>query len=562
MSKQIVINAGIRQKRAAILRDGNLEDILLETDTYNQIASNVYRGKVKDVLAGMQAAFIDIGIDKNAFLHISDIYPILNSEQRKKWNKKELSVQHVLQPGQEIMVQVVKEPIGSKGAKVSCKVTLPGRYLVLLPFENRTGISRRINDNFERNKLRNIARELTEDDGFGVIVRTNARNKDKGTLAHDYKYLTSLWQEINRRYKNNRAPALIYKNVELIKSIVRDYMSRDVDKVVIDDREEYKKLKSLTYKIVPELKNRIYMYDKTVPIFDNYRVEKEMNKIFKRKIWLNSGGYIIFDSTEALMSIDVNTGKFVGKKNLQDTVFKTNIEAAEEIARQLKQRDIGGIIIIDFIDMHKQENQQQVINTLEKELAKDRTKTAVLGFTQLGLVEMTRQKVREDLGDLIQKNCPYCDGTGQVMSETTMALQVIRKIDRLTNMEDFSAILLELHPKVAAVLIGGGGDKLEELEEKLGIEIYINGNKDLHIEDYNILDKGSRKKLRELALPVNEGEEYKIVIEEKHVSNSGDGIARLKGYIIIVKGAGHLIGEKVKIKIKDVHRTFARGIMV
>ncbi|MFW5976776.1 MAG: Rne/Rng family ribonuclease [Bacillota bacterium] len=562
MSNQIVINSGIRQKRAAIIKDGVLEDILMETDTYNQIASNIYRGKVKDVLAGMQAAFIDIGIDKNAFLHISDMYPLLNSNQRKKWKNKELAIQHVLQPGQEIMVQIVKEPIGTKGAKVTCKVTLPGRYLVLLPYENRIGISRRINKNSERNKLRNIARDMTEDDDFGVIVRTNARNKNKDTLAHDYRYLTSLWKEINRRFKSNRAPALIYKNVELIKSIVRDYMSKDVDKVIIDSREDYNELKNLTYKIVPEFKNRIYIYDKSIPIFENYQIEKEMEKIFKRKIWLDSGGYIIFDSTEALMSVDVNTGKFVGKKNLQDTVFKTNIEAAREIARQLKLRDIGGIIIIDFIDMNQNDHQKQVVKTLEEELAKDRTKTAVLGFTRLGLVEMTRKKVREDLGDLIQKSCPYCEGTGQVMSETTMALKVIRKIKRLAEKEDFSAILLELHPKVAAVMIGGGGDKLEELEKKLDIEIYMNGNKELHIEDYNIIEKGSRNKLRELSLPVNKDEVYQVIIEEKHVSNDEDGIARLKGYIVIVKNAGHLIGEKVKVNINEVHRTFAKGELV
>ncbi|MFW6256598.1 MAG: Rne/Rng family ribonuclease [Bacillota bacterium] len=561
MSKQIIINSGLREKRAGILVDNELDEILLETDTYDRIASNIYRGRVKDVLAGMQAAFIDIGTEKNAFLHISDMYPLLNKKQRQKWSKKQLSIQHVLQPGQEIMVQVVKEAIGSKGPKVTCKISIPGRYFVLLPYENRIGISRRIKRNQKRNRLKKIARELTRDE-FGVIVRTNAEGKEKNVLANDYNYLINIWETIQHRYENNRAPALIYKHVEMIKLIVRDYLSTDINKVVVDDDEVYNKLLEMTKKIAPHLKNRIFRYQRETPIFENYRIEKELEKIFRRKVWLDSGGYIIIDSTEALVSIDVNTGKYIGKDNLQETVFKTNLEAAREIARQLKLRDIGGIIIIDFIDMNKKEHQNKVIEVLEEELSKDRTKTGVLGLTQLGLVEMTRQKVRDDLGDLVQKDCPYCEGTGQVMSEKTMALEVIRKLRKMTITENFSAILLEMHPRVAAVLIGVGGEKLEELEKELDIEIYINGNKELHIEDLNILEKGTKERLRNRALPVNEGEKVKIRIEEKHVNNESDGIARLKGYIIIVKEAGHLVNERVEVEIKEVSRTFARAELV
>jgi len=561
LSKQIIINSGLREKRAGILVDNKLEDVLLETDTYDQIASNIYRGRVRDVLAGMQAAFVDIGAEKNAFLHISDIYPLLNKKQKDKWNKKQLSIKHVLQPGQEIMVQVAKEAIGSKGPKATCKISIPGRYFVLLPFENRIGVSRRIEDNNKRERLKSIARSFTGNK-FGVIVRTNARDKKKSVLRNDYNYLTNIWKTVQHRYRNNRAPVLIYRHVELIKLIVRDYLSTDINKVVVDDRDVYEELLEKTKKIAPHLKNRVFYYKEDTPIFENYGIEKEMEKIFRRKVWLDSGGYIIIDSTEALVSIDVNTGKYIGEDNLQKTVFKTNMEAAREIARQLKLRDIGGIIIIDFIDMNKKEHQNQVLDTLKDELSKDRTKTGVLGLTQLGLVEMTRQKVRDDLGDLVQKDCPYCDGTGQVLSEKTMALEVIRKLEKMTVYEDFSAILLEMHPRVAAVLIGSGGDKLTELENKLQIEIYINGNKDLHIEDLNILDKGSRKRLRKRSLPVNEGEKVKVKIEERHINNEDDGIARLKGYIIIVKGGGHLINERVEVEIREVSRTFARARLV
>ncbi len=561
MSKQIIINSGIRQKRAAILKDNVLEDILIETDTYQQIASNIYRGKVKDVLAGMQAAFVDIGIEKNAFLHISDVYPILNSGQKEKWNNNNLSIKEVLQPGQEIMVQVTKEPIGSKGAKVTGKVSLPGRYLVLLPYENRIGVSRRINQDDERDRLKKITQELTNEK-FGAIVRTNAFQKSMSVLAHDYNYLTNLWQEIQQRYRNNKAPNLIYKNVELIKLLVRDYLSSDIDKVVIDSDGDYEKLMTLTSRIVPELENKIYRYTRDTPIFESYEIEKEFQKIYKRKIWLDSGGYIIIDFTEALVSIDVNTGKYVGNEDLQNTVFKTNKEAAREIARQLKLRDIGGIIIIDFIDMDYKTHQNKVLDVFEEELARDRTKTAVQGFTQLGLVEMTRKKVRESLGDLIQKRCPYCEGTGQIRSESTMALNIISHLNKLTDREDFSAILLEVHPRVAAVIIGSGGDKLEELEEKLGIDIYLNGDKNLHMENFNIVKKGDKDKLRELALPVSKGDKFEIMIEEKHGNNAKHGIARLKGYIIIVENAGHSVDEKVKVKIKEVHRTFATAELV
>ncbi len=556
MSRQIIINSGLREKRAAILENNNLDDVLFETDTYDQIVRNIYRGKVKDVLPGMQAAFIDIGIEKNSFLHISDIYPLLNKNQRNKWNSKELGIQHVLQPGQEIMVQLIKEPIGSKGPKATCKVTIPGRYFVYLPFENKIGISRRISNESERNRLRNIASDLVGSND-GVIVRTNAFHKEKEILENDYQFLTGLWSDINENYRSSRAPALVYKDVDLIKLIIRDYLSPEIDKIVIDDEEDYRELLKLTDRIVPELKNRIYYYDRPDPIFSTYGIEKELNKALKRKVWLNSGGYIIIDTTEALISIDVNTGKYIGKKNLQETVFKTNLEAAREIARQLRLRDIGGIIIIDFIDMDTKEHQDEVLRVFEEELARDRTKTALLGLTQLGLVEMTRKKVRDGLGELVQKECPYCQGTGRIISESTMALKVIREINKLALKEKFAAILIELHPDVAAVLIGSGGDKLTELEKKLDKDIYIRGNNELHLEDINIIKKGSKENLRRLALPVNEGEKYKIKIVDKHVNNPVDGIARIRGYIIIVNNGGNLVGEEVEVEINQVHRTFA-----
>ena len=558
MSRQIIINSCIREKRAAIKENNNLIDLMFERDTYDQIVYNVYKGRVQDVLPGMQAGFVDIGLEKNAFLHISDVYPLLNQEQEKKWRNNNLSIKEVIQPGQKIMVQVVKEPIGTKGAKVTCKVTLPGRYLVLMPFENRTGISRRINDNKERNRLKDIAEELIGDD-YGLIVRTNTESKDREIIENDFNFLLHLWKNIWRDYQKAKTPALIYKDAELTKQIVRDYLSPDVNKIVIDDEKEYEKLNQLAEKSVPGSHNKIHLYERKTPIFDTYQIENEIKKLWKRKVWLDSGGYVIIDNTEALVSIDVNTGKYTGKKNLQDTVFKTNLEAAVEIARQLRLRDIGGIIIIDFIDMSIEKNKEEVLRVLEEELSKDRTKTALLGLTKLGLVEITRKKVREELGELFQKDCPYCNGTGLVMSETTMAMNIIRELKKLSTEENVEAILLELHPDVAAVLIGAGGDKLSELENELNMDIYIRGNNEYHIESYEIISKGSKKELKRMALPVNQGEKYNVYIEDTHLHNEQDGIARFKGYIIIVKDGGKLKERDVDVEIKEVHRTFAKA---
>ncbi|MGM0409616.1 MAG: Rne/Rng family ribonuclease [Bacillota bacterium] len=487
MTKQIIINSNYSEKRAAILKNNKLEDVFFERESYNRIAGNIYRAVVRDVLPGMQASFVDIGLEKNAFLHISDLYPRFTEKEKKKWSAKKLSIKHLLQPEQELMVQVEKEAIGTKGPKVTCKISLPGRYFVLLPFEDKIGISRRINEKHERNRLKNIANDITRNN-VGVIVRTNAYHRTRSELENDFNYLMTIWRNTQKKYKKVKGPHLLYRDVELIKEIARDYLSDDTKKVVIDDKDDYHKLKELAANIAPSVKNRIYLYDKDLPIFTTYGIEKELDKALKRKVWLDSGGYIIFDSTEALVSVDVNTGKYTGTKDLQDTVFKTNVEAAKEIARQLRLRDIGGIIIIDFIDMEREHHQREVLNTLENELAKDRTKTAMLGLTRLGLVEMTRKKVRERFGELLQKECPYCHGTGKVLSPESMALRVRRKIHMLSVDEKVNYLKIELHPDVVAIL-RNPKEKLREFEKEMNMKIKFKGNEKLHIEDINIIEK-------------------------------------------------------------------------
>lgn len=561
MGRQIIINSGIREKRAAVLEEGQIEDVFLEQDIYDQIAGNIYRGKVRDVLPGMQAAFVDIGIDRNAFLHINDLYPLLDEERIELWKNNKLSVQEILKPGQEIMVQVIKESIGSKGPKATCKISLPGRYFVLMPFESRINISRKITDTQAREKLKSITTELLKNQ-FGVIIRTNSVGREKRELEKDLEYLIQIWKSVLKDYQGLKALSLVYRHAGLIMQVVRDYISTDIEKVVIDDEKEYDYIVNLLERIAPNLKNRVYLYEREIPIFVNYNIERELTKVLNRKVWLNSGGYIIIDKTEALVSIDVNTGKYTGKKNLQETVFRTNLEAAKEIARQLRIRDIGGIIIIDFIDMELKEHQEKVLEVFERELNKDKTKTALLGLTKLGLVEMTRKKVREGFSELMQKECPYCHGSGMVISESSMALKIIRDLIELIARERFSAILLEVHPKVAAVLIGAGGDKLKELEEELNLDIYISGNDELHIEKYNIISKGSKEELVKLALPVREGEEYDLLIEDRQLNNSNYGVSRINGYIILIKEAGSRVGEIVKVRITEISRTYARAEII
>jgi len=477
VSKKILINSGIREKRAAILVNDNLDNLFFERDTYERNEGSIYRGKVKDVLPGMQAAFVDIGSERNGFLHINDAYPLFNDKQRKKFSKRRLKINHVLNPGQEIMVQVTKEPIGEKGPKLTCRVSLPGRYYVFLPNENRINISRRIRDHGERGRLKNITKNLINGN-TGVIIRTNAANKDKKLLKMDYNFLNSLWQRILSRYKRSRAPKLLHSDINLIHQIVRDHLGSDIDRVVIDDREDYKNLSEFAERLDPDINSRIFLYQRERPIFETYGIEQELDKLMRRKVWLKSGGHVVFDSTEALVAVDVNTGKYVGKKNLQDTVFKTNLEAAKEIARQLRLRDIGGIIIIDFIDMEDVEHQRQVLRVLEKALEKDHAKTKCTGVTELGLVQLTRKRTRESLEQTLCEACSTCAGRGTLKTPETVCYEIFREIlreERAYSAETY--MVLASQPVVDRLLD-------EESSSVADLEIFINKTIRFQVEQH------------------------------------------------------------------------------
>jgi len=564
VTKEIIVNTENDETRVAVLEEGVLAELYIERPVAQRLAGNIYKGRVENVLPGMQAAFVNTGLEKNAFLYVADaVAARSNGEDVEIFNaNKRVSIKDVLRQGQNVIVQITKDPMGTKGARVTTHITLPGRYLVLMPTVDYIGVSRRIENDRERERLKNLAEKL-KPRRMGLIVRTVAEGRDEEELRHDVNFLTKLWSKIRGRARNANAPALLHKDLGLIERIIRDILSLDVDKLIIDSKHEYEKIIDYLDIISPDLKEKVQLFNyRDGAIFDVYGIEAEIEKALKRKVWLKSGGYLVIDHTEALTVIDVNTGKFVGSENLSDTVLKTNLEAAGEIARQIRLRNTGGIIVIDFIDMEVPEHREKVVKALEEALKKDRTKANVLGITQLGLVEMTRKKISQGLEDVLQKQCPYCEGKGKVLSEETMSRKVEREIKKLLKHSVIEAILVEVHPSVAALIIGSGGSHLRELERSTGKHIYIRGSAEAKIEEIRICVAGTKEEVESKALPVKAGQILEVKVEEPHVANPWNGIARLEGYVIDIDGAGELVGEKVRTEITRVYRTYAKGKLV
>lgn len=489
--REIIAEVTKDQTRIALVEDKILTEFYIERKGKERIVGNIYKGKVANILPGMQAAFIDIGLEKNAFLYVGDIlvnkYDFeFEGVQGNVVNKlKKTSIKDVLQQGQEIMVQVLKEPIGTKGARVTTHVTLPGRTLVLMPTVDYIGVSRRIENEEERSRLKLVGEKL-KPEGMGLIIRTAAEGKDINDFNSDIGFLTRLWNKIKDDERMFIAPRLIHRDENLLYRMVRDIVTQEIDKIVTDTRECYTQILELVKLICPGFINRIELYDKDYNIYDFYQVESQLDKALGQKVWLKSGGYLIFDQTEALTSIDVNTGKYVGSVNLQETVFYTNMEAAEAIAHQIRLRDIGGIIIIDFIDMEQENHKGRVLELLKQSLKKDRTKTNVLGFTDLGLVEMTRKKVRQRISSVLQKSCPYCHGSGRVFTEQTIALKIKKEIHNLIIHIQTENIFIEVHPLVYAELAGSDGNELLQIEIEYHKKIYTKILYQNHIEQYKV----------------------------------------------------------------------------
>ncbi len=494
MYREILIQLIEDEAKVAVLEEGQLVEIYVERGSNERLVGNIYKGVIKNVLPGMQAAFVDIGLEKNAFLYVEDalsnlLWPgagdLYLSEQKPEVLP---NIQDIVKEGQEIIVQIAKEPVGSKGARITTKLTLPGRYLVLMPAVDYVGVSRRIEDEGERERLKNLAEEIKQEKmglivQMGLIVRTMAEGAGKEVLSQDLDKLLKMWKRILLRAENTSGAALLHRDLELVERILRDLFSDDIQKLSVNSQSVKEKVIEYLEVIDSNLASKVFVSD-TAKLLEKYAVNQQITEALKRKVWLKNGGYLVIDEAEALTAIDVNTGKFVGSNNLEETVLLTNCEAAKEIARQIRLRNIGGIIIIDFIDMNTEEHREKVLAILDEELKKDKVKAHILGITALGLVEMTRKKIRQSLSSTLEKKCPYCEGKGKVLSELTVFLMLKDELFEVAERTFTDAMLVEAHPLVADLVMGTEGQMQEELEARLGKKLMVRGKEDFHLTEY------------------------------------------------------------------------------
>ena len=501
MSKRIVVNAGLIETRVAVQEGNLLTELYLERKRHRSIVGSVYKGTVTNVLPGMQAAFVDIGLTKDAFLYAGDytatLLPSAEGDaeidvEEGETPRREATgpIEQMLSRGQQVLVQVSKESLGTKGARITSFISLPGRYLVYMPQAKHTGVSRRIRDERERDRLRAALRALELPPG-GFILRTNAEGKGEAEFAADVEFLSRLWAQIQARYERATPPAALHEEADLTFRVVRDLFSPEVDEFVVDDAEVHERVLGYVRALVPALEERVKLYRERTPIFDAFSIEKDIDKALRRRVWLKSGGYIVIDHTEALVSIDVNTGKYVGKRDFEQTVLKINLESVTEVVRQIRLRDLGGIIIIDFIDMEVPEHREQVEKALKRALADDKARTNVMPISELGLVEMTRKRVRQDLRALLSVGCPTCRGSGVTKSDETLAAEVLRAVRaKLAGDGEPGGrreIVARVHPDVAAYLESEVRADLSQLENALDVKITVQPvDKQPHREDFEI----------------------------------------------------------------------------
>ncbi len=515
--KEILVNVEFQEKKVCVIEDGHLEEYYVERHSDRQLVGSIFKGKVSSIVPGIGAAFIDLGLEKNGFLYVSDVVGqgVLDSEEevyvenaekqeeklerrpgRRDKNEPMVQIQDVLKKDQEVLVQVVKEPFGTKGARLTCQVSLAGRFVVFMPHHPHVGISKRIDDRKERERIRQIIKSVDLPKDSGLIVRTAAWGCDAKVLERDIKFLVHQWRVIQRRCTLKKAPDIVHEEYGLVLRMVRDVLTENFERIVINDKDEFKNVDRFMRAAVPNLRPKLAHYSGDVPIFLAHGVQKDIDRIYEPKASLKSGGHIVIDQTEALVAIDVNTGKFTGTRNLEETAFRTNCEAAREIAKQIRLRDLGGIIIIDFIDMDLSEHRRSVLRILEDSLRKDRAKTSVLNLSQLGLVEMTRQRMRKSLEGASTQNCPYCQGKGVVKSKETVASEALHKVTAFLKNMKKEHVEVTVTPEVIEVLTRENSKMIRGIETQSQNRISLVADPHLHVEEVRIkrlLDK--RKKL-------------------------------------------------------------------
>ena len=543
-----------------------IAELYLERRGGRSIVGNIYKGKVDNVLPGLEAAFVDIGLEKNGFLHVDEIVlPGIEAPKRGRGNGGSgRKISDLLSPGQEIVVQVVKDPLKTKGARLSMELTIAGRYMVYAPSGEGVGVSRRLEDR-ERERLRKQTAGLDLSSG-GVIVRTAAHGAKRADFERELKYLHKLHEVLGKRVKDTVAPDLVFQEADLSVRVVRDIFSAHFERAIVDDEQQYQRLVSFFTRTAPELVERVELWEQKEPLFEAYGVDKAIDGVLSRRVDLPSGGYLVIDYAEALTVIDVNSGSFIGRGKgaaLEDTITKTNLEAAEEVVNQLRLRDIGGIIVIDFIDMARARNRDAVMKTLRKTLDEDRTKTFTAEISKLGLVEMTRQNVTEGVREIMSRPCPTCDGEGVIRSEETYAIEFERRLrDIAAENPDVEAFLVQINPRVTAEFTGHGSRVLHALEAETGKSFLFEGSEGLTLEHFAITFQGTRAEVEERALPFRQGDEVLVEIVEPHMYDVDDAVAKIDGYIISIAGAAPCVGEKRMVRIDQVGRTAASALLL
>jgi len=484
VKKQIIVNAEDLESRVAILEDGQLAELHIERDP--RIVGSIYKARVVSVLPGMDAAFADIGAEKNVFLCADDVGFVTETGVTSASLPRSRKITDRLKEGQQVVVQIVRAAVGSKGARATTRLALPGRYLVLLLSDGRQiGVSRRIEEAKERDRLRKLGRQLRPS-GCGLIIRTEAEGHGKRDLEADLKVLLDLRDRLMKKAAQAKAPAVLHQDLTLTYQVIRDAFTDDVSELVLDSKSAYDHALELVSHLAPRLRKRVKRYRGKLPIFHKYGIEEEIDRLLRRRVWLKAGGYISIDEAEAFSAIDVNTGRFTGGKRLADTILRTNLEAAEEVARQLRLRDLGGIIVIDFIDMDRARDRQKVMKTFQDLLAKDRQKTKIVHLSPLGLVEMTRKRRGESLMGILTETCPHCGGLGRVRTPLTIALRIEREIRKLCAEEKRKTVIVRAAPPVASVLVGEGGARSAHLDAMVGRPVYIRADDSLSLEEHEV----------------------------------------------------------------------------
>ena len=557
--KRMLISADPQEVRVAIVEGGKLSEAYIERRGRRSIVGNIYKGRVDAVLPGMEAAFVDIGLPKNGFLYVAEIVlPELDDRDRR--SKR---IQELIQSGQDVLVQVTKDPMGSKGARLTMDVSLAGRFMVLAPGGDGVGVSKKL-EGPERDRLRDLLRKMKTHEDAGLIARTAAQGASLDELERDVRLLEKLWDVSRGHAQRAEAPALVYSEPDLSLQMVRDDFRADVAELVIDDERQYHRILAYVRRTSPELAERVKLYKGKRPLFQRYEIEQGIRSTLSRRVPLPSGGSLVFDYGEAFTVVDVNTGRFTGTtKKLEDTILKNNLEAAVEVVRQLRLRDIGGIIVVDFIDMASQKNRDAVLEVLQRELKKDRSKVYVVEISPLGLVEMTRKNVADGVREIMTCECPTCEGTGRVLSDESLAIDMLRNLRRVARESKSEAFRVELEDGVARALIGAGGTGLDELEHETGRAFDIVGRLDVPREHFEILAEGTLDEIGAQAPPCAPGDELKLPVLEPHRFVETDAVSRLSaGYEVQVIGGLPYVGSTQRLRIERATRFAAQAALL